>query len=55
MEVKVFVFRELFKEQHQKGINIFAGGYCIGDAIVTIAVSDVDGLVKKDNGGVVVP
>lgn len=55
VEVLRSVFRELLKEQREESVNVLAGSNGVTDGGATVRVADVDGLVKEDDRGIVVP
>ncbi len=55
MKVLVCVFRELFEEEGQQSIDIFARGDGVGDRGATVGEAGVDGLVEEDDASVGVP
>ena len=54
VKVLLGVLRELLEEESEEGINVLAGGDGAANA-VTVRVASVDGLVKEDDIGLVVP
>jgi len=55
VEVLLAVLRELLEEQCQESVYILASSNSVADRGATVGVANVDGLVKEDNRGIVVP
>ena len=55
MEVLLGIFWELLEEERKESIHILPGCNSVADGATAIRVSDVDGLVEEDDGGVCVP
>lgn len=55
VEILSGIFRELLEEQGEQSVDIFASGNSVANAGSTVGVSDVDGLIQEDHGGVGVP
>lgn len=55
VEVLLGVLGELVEEESEKSVNVLAGGNGVADGTTAVGVSDIDGLVKEDDGSVVVP
>lgn len=55
VEVLLSVFRELLEEQGKESVNVLAGSNGVADGGPAVGVSDVDGLVKENDRGIVVP
>lgn len=55
VEVLLGVLGELVEEEGHKSVDVLAGSDRVGDGGTRVGVADVDGLVKEDDGGVVVP
>jgi hypothetical protein len=55
VEVLLAVLRELLEEQCQESVDVLASSNSVADRGATVGVADVDGLVKEDNRGIVVP
>ncbi|GJC86760.1 hypothetical protein ColLi_09599 [Colletotrichum liriopes] len=55
VEVLLGVLGELVEEEGEQGVDVLAGGDRVGDGGAGVGVADVDGLVKEDDRGIVVP
>lgn len=55
VEVLVSILRELLEEESHQGVDVLASCYSVANRAATVGVTDVDGLVKEDDGGVGVP
>lgn len=55
MEVLLRVLWKLLEEERQESVDVLAGCNGVGDGGAGVGVSDVDGLIEEDNGGVGVP
>lgn len=55
VEVLLGVLGEFVEEEGEQGVDILASSDRVGDGRARVGVADVDGLVKEDDGGVVVP
>lgn len=55
VEVLGSVFRELLEEKSKKSIDILCSSARFADRTAAVGETDIDGLVKEDNGGVGVP
>jgi hypothetical protein len=55
VEVLLAVLRELLEEQSQESVDVLASSNSVADRGATVGVADIDGLVKEDNRGIVVP
>ena len=55
VEVLLSILGELVEEESEERIDILAGSDSVADGVAGVGVSDVDGLIKEDHAGVVVP
>ena len=55
VEVLLGVLRELLEEQRQEGVDVLCGGRARAHILLAVGEAGVDGLVKEDDVGVVVP
>jgi len=55
VEVLLRVLGERVEEEGQEGVDVLAGGNSVADGRARVRVADVDGLVKEDDAGIVVP
>ena len=55
VEILLGVLGELVEEERKESIDILAGSNSVADRATAVGVTDVDRLVKEDNGSVVVP
>lgn len=55
VEVLLRILRELLEEEGEQGIDILASSYRVTDGRTAVRVSDVDRLVKEDDGGIGIP
>lgn len=55
MEVLLGVLGELVEEEGEEGIDILASSDRVAHGATAVRVTDIDGLVKEDDGSVVVP
>lgn len=55
VEILLGILRELVEEEAEKGIYVLSGSHGVADGASAVRVANVDGLVKEDDGSVVVP
>ena len=55
VEVLLGILGELVEEEGKESVDILASSDSVADGVAGVRVADVDGLVKEDNAGVVVP
>lgn len=55
VEVLLSVFGELVEEEGEKSINVLASSHSVANRAAAVRVANVDGLVKEDDGSIVVP
>ncbi len=55
VEVLLGVLGELVEEEGQEGVDVLAGGNRVADGRAGVRVADIDGLVKENDAGIVVP
>lgn len=55
MEVLLGVLWELLEEESKKGVNVLASSDSVADRAAAVRVTDVNWLVKEDDGSICVP
>jgi hypothetical protein len=55
VEVLLGIFWELLEEKCEECVYILSGCDSVADRAAAVRVTDIDGLVKEDDGGIGVP
>jgi len=54
-EVLLRILWELLEEESKERIHVLACRHCITYGTAAIRITDIDGLIKEDDGSVVIP
>jgi hypothetical protein len=55
VEILLGVLGELVEEEGEKGVDVLAGSDSVAHGTTAVGVANIDGLVKEDDGSIVVP